>query len=179
DYVATLRNGRNVVSIYTVGAGLGVDASRISTGVSKVHIWRGKVGSVDELSQVENPQNGDTWQVGAKEYSWNGYEWVELGDTSEYTRLQRPIVHSDSQLLHVNPGGCYRWTVNGQGQIFMDNVVDDTMSWTYVDIVMGENADVEAVAMTQIQPFEKGKTNRCRIDCDGSGVPRLYVYEVL
>ena len=88
-------------------------------------------------------------------------------------------MHSDSQLLHVNPGGCYRWTVNGQGQIFMNDVLDDTMSWTYVDIVMGENADVEAVAMTKIQPFEKGKTNRCRIDCDGSGVPRLYVYEVL
>ena len=179
DYVSTLRNGRNIVSIYTVGAGLGVDASRIPIGASKVHVWKGKLDSVEGLSQVENPENGDTWQVGAKEYSWNGYEWVELGDTSEYMRLQRPIVHSDNQLLYVTPGGCYRWTVNGQGQLFMNDVVDDTMSWTYVDIVMGENAEVEAVAMTQMQSFEKGKTNRCRIDCDGSGEPRLYVYEIL
>jgi hypothetical protein len=179
DYVATLRNGRNVVSIYTVGAGLGVDASRISSGVSKVHLWKGKLGSVNELPLVENPQNGDTWQVGAKEYSWNGYEWVELGDTSEYTRLQRPIVHSNNQLLYVNPGGCYKWVVNGDGSLSMNGIVEDTMSWTYIDMVLGENANVTVNGMTQMQPFEKGKTNRCRIDCDGSGEPRLYVYEIL
>ena len=179
DYVATLRNGRNVVSIYTVGAGLGVDASRISTGVSKVHLWKGRLGTVEELPLVENPQNGDTWQVGAKEYSWNGYEWVELGDTSEYTKLQRPIVHSDAVFLFVNPGGCYKWVVNGDGSLTMNGVVEDTMSWTYIDMVLGENANVIVNGMTQMQQFENGRTNRCRIDCDGSGEPRLYVYEIL
>lgn len=178
EYVSSLREGRNVVSIYTVGAGIGVDASKIGSG-SRVHVWKGTKESLAELEAVENPENGDTWQVGSKEYSWNGYEWVELGDTSEYTKLQRPIVHSDDTMLLVNPGGCYKWVVNGTGNLGMTNVVMDTMSWTYVDVVLGENAEITVTGMTQMQPFEKGKTNRCRIDCDGSGDPRLYVYEIL
>ena len=43
--------------------------------------FRGSKASLEELDSVENPVSGDVWQVGQKEYAWNGTEWVELGFT--------------------------------------------------------------------------------------------------
>ncbi len=110
EYAQTLRNGKNIISIYSVGAGIGVDASRIGNS-SRVHVWRGKLDSVAELEAIDGAENGDTYQVGMKEYSWNGYEWVELGDNSEHVRKENPITHvSDAQLVAV-AGNFYKWTV--------------------------------------------------------------------
>lgn len=41
--------------------------------------WHFK-GTVVDLDTVENPAEGDVYQVGQKEYAWNGEAWVELGD---------------------------------------------------------------------------------------------------
>lgn len=179
DYVATLRNGRNVVSIYTVGAGLGVDASRISTGVSRVHLWKGRLDSVEELPLVENPQNGDTWQVGAKEYSWNGYEWVELGDNSQNARKEEPIEHLHGNSTDIYAGGCYKWSIaNGTNATFSFHATPDTMSTTLVDIDLGTDSTVSCVTCTMMQTPQAGRLNRCRIEFDGT-MPRVYVYETI
>lgn len=38
-------------------------------------------GSVENLDLVENPAEGDVYQVGDAEFAWNGNAWIELGST--------------------------------------------------------------------------------------------------
>ena len=173
EWVCGLGNGRNIVSVYTVGAGIGVDASRFGNS-SKVHIWKGRVESYDDLQVVTAPDNGDTWQAGDKEYSWNGYEWVELGDNSENVRREQPISHVNASELTAVAGGCYRWTVLGNATLKFSGT-PDTMSTTLVDIDLADGASVTMDGVTAVQQPEQGKVNRCRIEFDGS-TPRLYVY---
>lgn len=47
-------------------------------------------GNAADLSTITNQTNGDVYQVGDKEYAWNGNSWVELGspiDLSAYATL--------------------------------------------------------------------------------------------
>jgi len=179
EWVSQLRNGKNVISIYSLGAGIGVDASRIANNASKVHIWRGKLNSVEELQSIENPDNGDTYQIGDKEYSWNDYEWVELGDNSGFTRKESPITRVNGSSLTAEAGNCYRWTiVGGVNASLSIGYTSDSMSSTYIDIDLGLGSTVACNGMTMKQQPTAGKVNRCRIDCDGT-TPRFYVYEVL
>jgi hypothetical protein len=169
DYVATLRNGRNVVSIYTVGAGLGVDASRIPT-TAKVHIWKGTKASVAELQQVENPENGDTWQVGDREYSWNGYEWVELGSNSGGASTETPISHLTSQTLTATAGGCYKWTIQDgvESATVTLNATQGTRSVTYVDVeCLGSTVLYGTNVVVDDQP-DPGTVTRFAIEFDGT-----------
>ena len=51
--------------------------------------FKGTKDSYDDLPKTGNKQ-GDVWQVGDKEYAWNGSEWVELGfniDLSPYAKI--------------------------------------------------------------------------------------------
>lgn len=48
--------------------------------ISGVWHFKGSVPSYEELPD-ENVEEGDVYQVGDKEYAWNGEEWVELGFT--------------------------------------------------------------------------------------------------
>jgi len=46
--------------------------------------FKGTKPSVNDLPKTGNTQ-GDVWQVGDKEYAWNGSEWVELGFNVDLT----------------------------------------------------------------------------------------------
>ena len=189
DYVCSLGNGRNVVSVYTIGAGIGVDASRFGGGGSstaaKVHIWKGTKNSIAELNEVQYAQNGDTYQIGDREYSWNGYEWVELGYNTSVASRETPITHFNGATLNAEAGYCYLWTVpdNVTGNIYF-NGTPDTMSTTYVDIDMrGLSPTMSTVAGVNVEIREYialtgGKLYKCRIEFDGT-TPRLYVYDTI
>ena len=179
EYAKTLQNGKNVISIYSVGAGIGVDASRIATNAMKVHVWKGKLNSLSELQAIDGADNGDTYQIGNKEYSWNGYEWVELGDNSDYVRKETPISHSTDATLTAVAGNCYRWNIlDGFNGTLSFEGTPDTMSWTYVDIDLGQNSTVSGNGVQFMETPQQGHVNRCRIDYDGT-TARLHVYEVL
>ena len=179
EYVCSLVNGRNLVSIYTVGAGIGVDANRIGNNASKVHIWKGRLDSVSDLQAVTAPDNGDTYQIGSMEYSWNGYEWVELGDNSQNARKETPIEHLHGDSADIYAGGCYRWSVAENANAALSfHATPDTMSTTLVDIDLGEGATVDFGTCVEMQPMQAGMLNRCRIEFDGT-VARIYVYETI
>lgn len=179
EWASQLRNGKNVISIYSVGAGMGIDASRIANNANKVHIWRGKLDSVADLNSISEPENGDTYQIGNKEYSWNDYEWVELGDNSSFVRKESPIAHVNGTSMTAEAGNCYRWTVpSGTNATLSLGYTSDSMSSTYIDIDLGAGSTVACNGMTMKQQPTAGKVNRCRIDCDGT-TPRFYVYEIL
>lgn len=179
EYVCSLTNGRNIVSIYTVGAGIGVDANRIGNNASKVHIWKGRLNSMNDLSAITAPDNGDTYQIGNMEYSWNGYEWVELGDNSQNRLKETPIEHLHGDNVEVYAGGCYRWSVaDNTNATFSFHATTDTMSTTLIDIELGSNSTVDCPTCTMMQVPMAGGLNRCRIEFDGT-IPRLYAYEVI
>lgn len=46
--------------------------------------FKGTKPSIDDLPKTGNTQ-GDVWQVGDKEYAWNGTDWVELGFNVDLT----------------------------------------------------------------------------------------------
>lgn len=52
---------------------------KINEHVAGAFKFRGSVETVEDLDNIENPQNGDVYQVQDKEYAYNGSEWVELG----------------------------------------------------------------------------------------------------
>lgn len=57
----------------------------ISAAISGVFHFRGAVDSFENLPAEKS--EGDVYQVGEKEYAWNGTEWVELGflvDLTDY-----------------------------------------------------------------------------------------------
>lgn len=169
EYVCSLGNGKNVVSVYTVGAGIGVDANRIPT-TAKVHIWKGTKASVAELQQVENPENGDTWQVGDREYSWNGYEWVELGSNSGGASTETPVSHLNSQTLTATAGGCYKWTIQDgvESATVTLNATPGTRSVTYVDVeCLGSTVLYGTNVVVDDQP-EPGTVTRFAIEFDGT-----------
>ena len=59
--------------------------------VSSVFHYRGSKPSFEELPTPLYNKIGDVWQVGDKEWAWNGQEWIELGftiDLSAYATKQ-------------------------------------------------------------------------------------------
>lgn len=68
--------------------------------ISGVFHFKGQKASVEELPT--DAEIGDVWQVGDKEYAWNGTEWVELGtpvDLSAYATkdyVESAITESES-----------------------------------------------------------------------------------
>lgn len=50
----------------------------IGTDIDTLWSFKGTKENLEELPS-ENNKNGDVYQVGDKEYAWNGSEWVELG----------------------------------------------------------------------------------------------------
>nr|DAM46380.1 MAG TPA: hypothetical protein [Bacteriophage sp.] len=64
------------------------EESSIRAIASSAFHFKGTKDSYNDLPKSGNTQ-GDVWQVGDKEYAWNGTEWVELGfniDLSEYVK---------------------------------------------------------------------------------------------
>lgn len=57
----------------------------INSSVASLWQFKGNEESFDKLQEIENPRNGDVYQIGDKEYAWNGSEWVELGFTIDLT----------------------------------------------------------------------------------------------
>ena len=53
--------------------------------VSGVFHFKGEKDSYDDLPSALNNKAGDVWQVGEKEYAWNGEGWVELGFNVDLT----------------------------------------------------------------------------------------------
>lgn len=63
-------------------------------------VFRGSVDSYDDLPA--DATNGDVYQVGDKEYAWNGTEWVLLGfnmDLSDYATIAN--ITTDINLGHL------------------------------------------------------------------------------
>lgn len=83
DNRVTGLNGR-VDTLETTVADLN---SRINALNSALHF----VDRVNDLSEVLNPENGGIYQVGNKEYAWNGTEFVELGDLIDTSNLATKI----------------------------------------------------------------------------------------
>lgn len=54
-------------------------------------MFQGSLETMEALNAVENPRNGDVYQVGDKEYVWNGSAWVELGINLDFTPLQNRL----------------------------------------------------------------------------------------
>lgn len=55
--------------------------------IAGVWHFKGTKESMDELNAIEEKAEGDVYQIGDKEYAWNGTEWIELGfnvDLSTY-----------------------------------------------------------------------------------------------
>lgn len=44
-------------------------------------------GTTSDLTQIQNPSEGDVYQVGSDEYAWNGITWVKLGGEFDTSNL--------------------------------------------------------------------------------------------
>ena len=78
--------------------------------ISGVWHFKGKLDTIEELDEVENPENGDVWQVGESEYAWNGTEWVYLGEAADFseingrlTRLEERVDNLEEKATMVVP----------------------------------------------------------------------------
>lgn len=89
------------------------DLKNTVRGLSSAFQFKGSVASVDELPNTDL-RNGDVYQVGDKEYVYNGTDWVELGfnvdlstyATKEYVNGQvadlQTLIHKKIELVKVN-----------------------------------------------------------------------------
>ena len=107
DEVADLKS--DVADINEVISGLTADLENVYTKdeidgkIAGVWHFKGEVESIEELPG--NAENGDVYQVGEKEYAWNGTEWVELGfnlDLSNYATKQDVEDAIDEVVENVN-----------------------------------------------------------------------------
>lgn len=89
------------------------DLKNTVQGLSSAFQFKGSVASVDELPNTDL-RNGDVYQVGDKEYVYNGTDWVELGfnvdlstyATTEYVNGQvadlQTLINKKIELVKVN-----------------------------------------------------------------------------
>ena len=82
-------------------------ASRVSTlegTVSDLQTLAGSAfhfqGSTNDLSLIDNPSQGDVYQVGSDEYAWNGSTWVQLGPTLSGLALASDVTALETLLGH-------------------------------------------------------------------------------
>lgn len=75
--------------------------------------FKGEKASLDDLNAIITKNVGDVYQVGDKEYAWNGEEWVELGfnvDLSEYAKKGDSYTKAEADNLlagKANVGDAY------------------------------------------------------------------------
>ena len=89
------------------------DLKNTVQGLSSAFQFKGSVASADELPKTDL-RNGDVYQVGDKEYVYNGTDWVELGfnvdlstyATTEYVNGQvadlQTLINKKIELVKVN-----------------------------------------------------------------------------
>ncbi len=55
--------------------------------------FRGTVDSIDDLSIIQNANVGDVYRniANAKDYIWNGNEWIEAGENVNFTTILKEI----------------------------------------------------------------------------------------
>ena len=64
-------------------------------------------GATEDLALIENPAEGDVYQVGTSEYAWNGQNWIELGtpyDLSNYvtqSQLNTEVADLEALIGHA------------------------------------------------------------------------------
>jgi len=66
---------------------LETELANLSAAAAGAFHFKGSVADLDALEAIVNPAEGDVYQVGSKEYAWNGTDWIELGsniDLSNY-----------------------------------------------------------------------------------------------
>lgn len=76
----------------------------IRTLASSAFHFKGGKDSYDDLPKTGNTQ-GDVWQVGDKEYAWNGTTWVELGFNIDLSGKQDKF----ASVSHPGPSNTYTW----------------------------------------------------------------------
>lgn len=76
----------------------------IRTLASSAFHFKGSKDSYDELPKTGNTQ-GDVWQVGDKEYAWNGTTWVELGFNIDLSGKQDKF----ASVSHPGSDNTYTW----------------------------------------------------------------------
>lgn len=76
----------------------------IRTLAASAFHFKGSKDSYEELPTTGNTQ-GDVWQVGDKEYAWNGTTWVELGFNIDLSGKQDKF----ASVSHPDPDGNYTW----------------------------------------------------------------------
>lgn len=59
------------------------------------------VTTVQDHTQVQNPENGGIYQEGTKEFAWNGTEWVELGDIVDLSAITARINLQDDKIADL------------------------------------------------------------------------------
>lgn len=89
------------------------DLKNTVQGLSSAFQFKGSAASVDELPKTDL-RNGDVYQVGDKEYVYNGTDWIELGfnvdlstyATTEYVNGQvadlQALINKKIELVKVN-----------------------------------------------------------------------------
>lgn len=89
------------------------DLKNTVQGLSSAFQFKGSAASVDELPKTDL-RNGDVYQVGDKEYVYNGTDWIELGfnvdlstyATTEYINGQvadlQALINKKIELVKVN-----------------------------------------------------------------------------
>lgn len=76
----------------------------IRTLASSAFHFKGSKDSYDDLPKTGNTQ-GDVWQVGDKEYAWNGTTWVELGFNIDLSGKQDKF----ASVSHPGPSNTNTW----------------------------------------------------------------------
>ena len=115
DNVADLQDDvadiKDTISAITADLDNVYTKDEIDGKIAGVWHFKGEEESVEDLPN--NAENGDVYQVGDKEYAWNGEEWVELGftlDLSSYATKQEmeeadeAIVESMNEALSAISG---------------------------------------------------------------------------
>ena len=99
----------------------------IRTLASSAFHFKGSKDSYDDLPKTGNTQ-GDVWQVGDKEYAWNGTTWVELGfniDLSgkqdKFASVSHPGSDNTYTWLDINTPNLSIYNSNRQSVISMSN----------------------------------------------------------
>ena len=78
------------------------DIAAIENHMSGFYIYRGKVSTLDDLSNIQNPRNGDTYDVedSGVNYAWNAAEnrWDSMGGLGNIASLSE---HEMDILMHI------------------------------------------------------------------------------
>lgn len=84
----TLYGTANTDGLVDLVSDLQAEVQRLSTiQSSALHF----VDTVNDLSEVTTPENGGIYQVGNKEYAWNGTAFIELGDMVDLSAITAQV----------------------------------------------------------------------------------------